>query len=931
MKSLVTGRIWWLCFLCSIPFLTRGQEHKLTLHLRNTSFKAFVDSIEGKTQFKIYYANDWVDSLNINISTEKQSIDRILNKVLSDSGITFIITPDNKIILSKGYVIKTNFREEYEKYLAHASNKVDTGIYTLPGGKNVAERKISDEFRLFRIGNPAEMNQGGQAVLSGHIKDAKTGLPVVGAVVYVPKIRVGATSDKDGFYALALPKGRHLVEFRTIGMKTARRNLMLYSDGTFNIEIFEKVNQLDEVTITAEKENNVHNLRMGIEKISIKMLRQIPMGLGEVDVVKSSLLLPGVQSVGEAAAGYNVRGGSTDQNLILLNGVPVVNSAHFFGFFSAFNSDMIEDVTLYKSGVPAKYGGRISSVMDIKLKEGNKEKIRFSGGFSPVTGRLMVEGPVTKKATFILSTRTTYSDWLLKQLNNIQLQKSTAGFYDIQGITSIVIDQKNKISISGYTSRDKFDYYKESAFDYRNMAADIQWNHVFKPGLFAAFSVIRSNYDYQINDVQDTTAMSSMYYRLDQSIVRADFTWLPNEMHKIDFGLNSTYYWLAPGVRQPLNDFSSIVPKKLEDDRAVENALYLSDEFKISPLITLSGGLRFNVYTSFGPNAEFDYYENMPLSAENIKDTVYYHRGQIKAFYPDLEYRLTSRFLLGYGFSLKAGIQRMSQYIQMISNTTAISPTDIWKLSNKYIKPQISDQISLGVYRNFKNDMIETSVEAYYKKLGNIIDYKGGASLLMNEHLETDIINGTGKAYGIELMVKKVRGSITGWVGYTYSRIFHKADGNFAEEKVNDGRFFPADYDKPHDLKVVVNSKLSRRFNITATYVYNTGRPITYPAGYYDFAGVNRIFYSERNAFRIPDYERLDLAATLNGNLKKYKLNHSSFTLAVYNVLGRRNPYSIYFKMENGEMKGYKLSIFGQPIVTLSYNFRIFGNANGDF
>jgi hypothetical protein len=354
-------------------------------------------------------------------------------------------------------------------------------------------------------------------------------------------------------------------------------------------------------------------------------------------------------------------------------------------------------------------------------------------------------------------------------------------------------------------------------------------------------------------------------------------------------------------------------------------------EFEISPLITLSVGLRLNMYTSFGPNSEFIYGNDAPLSTENIVDTVHYGKGQVKAFYPDFEFRISSRFLLGNGFSFKAGIQRMYQYIHMISNTTAISPTDIWMLSDEYIKPQRSDQLSLGIYRNFKKNMIETSVEAYYKKLNNIIDYKGGAMLLMNEHLETDIINGTGRAYGIEFMAKKNQGSVTGWISYTYSRILHKVDGPYAEEKVNDGAFFPANYDKPHDFKLVMNTKLSRRFNVTANFVYNTGRPITYPVGYYNFANVNRIFYSQRNEFRIPDYLRLDLAATLNGNLKKSKLNHSSLTLAVYNVLGRRNPYSIYFKVEDGEVNGYKMSIFGQPIVTITYNFRILGNASGDF
>ncbi len=918
-------------FLAFISFLLEAQNDTLTLHIQHASFKEFVDSVEKETNYKIYYANDWVDLMNIDIAADKQSIDQVLNKALVDSGFTFIITPENKIILSKGYTIKTSFKEEYEKYLSNHLVKIDSSIYALPENRPEEDKIISDEYKLFKIGNPSEMSNGNFAVLSGYIKEVDTGLPVVGAVVYVEKIKVGATSNADGFYSLVLPKGQHVVEFRTIGMRTTRRNLILYSNGEFNVEMYEKVNQLEEVTVTASKENNVQNLRMGTEKISIKMLKQIPMGLGEVDVIKSSLLLPGVQSVGEAAAGFNVRGGSTDQNLMLLNNAPIINPSHFFGFFSAFNSDIIGDVTLYKSGVPAEYGGRISSVMDIQLKEGSKEKFKVSGGISPVTGRLMVEGPVKEKVTYILSARTTYSNWLLKQLENKQLQNSTASFYDLQGMINIEANKNNKISLTGYYSRDKFNYFEQSAFEYSNMAATAQWDHTFKPNLFASFSVIMSNYDYSIDGVQDSTAMSSMYYRLGQSIGRADFTYFPIEKHKVNFGLNATWYQLVPGELLPLNDSSLVMPRRLEDDRALESSLYLSDEFEISPSITLSAGLRLNMYASFGPNSEFRYGEGFPFSTESIIDTVYYNSGQIKAFYPNLEFRFSSRFLLGAGFSFKVGIQRMYQYIQMISNTTAISPTDIWKLSDNHIKPQRSDQLSFGVYRNFKKNMIETSIEAYYKKLNNIIDYKSGAQLLMNDHLETDIINGTGRAYGVEFMVKKTSGSITGWISYTYSRILHKIDGEFEEEKVNDGNYFPANYDKPNDFKLVVNSKLSRRFNITANFVYNTGRPMTYPVGFYNFANVNHVFYSQRNEFRIPDYLRLDLAATLNGNLRKNKLNHSSFTLAVYNVLGRRNPYSIYFKVEDGQVNGYKMSIFGQPIFTLTYNFRILGNATDDF
>lgn len=914
--------------LCS-PLV--AQTEKLTFHIQNVLFKEFVDTIEKELNYNIYYADDWIDSLYIDVASDNEDIEQILDKALANSGITYIITNKNKIVLSKSYTIKTSFKEEYERYLADNLASFDSVVYALPVDAVDQAKYISDEFKVFKIGNPSEINRKGGVVLSGTILDAGTGMPVIGANIYVGKNKIGAVSNVNGHYSLVLPRGQYIVEYSMVGMRTTRRNLILYSGGELDIEMLEKISELDEVTITAEKENNVQNLRMGIEKISIKMLKQIPMGIGEVDVIKSSLLLPGVQSVGEAAAGYNVRGGSTDQNLMLLNDAPILNPSHFFGFFSTFNSDIIGDVTLYKSGIPASFGGRISSVMDIRLKEGNKEKFKVSGGISPVTGRVMIEGPVKDKVSYILSTRATYSDWILKQLSDIQLQRSRASFYDIQGMTNIAINEHNKISLSGYFSNDKFDLYKQSTFNYSNFATTLQWHHIFKPNLFADFSAILSNYNYQINGVQDPFAMNAMDYSMDQQLAKIDFSYFPSKKHKVYFGINTTQYNLAPGEQLPLNDSSSIKPKKLEEERALETSFYLSDDFTVSPSITFSGGLRYNLYTSFGPGTEFRYSENTPLTPGSIIDTVYYSKKQIKASYSNLEFRVSSRFLLGKDLSLKAGFQRMYQYIYMISNTTAISPTDIWKLCDNYIKPQRSDQISLGLYKNFRRNTIETSIEGYYKKLDNIIDYKGGAQLLMNEHLETVILNGTGKAYGIELMAKKTSGSMTGWISYTYSRIFHKVDGEFTEEKINDGNYFPAVYDKPHDLKLVINSKLSRRFNITTNFLYNTGRPITYPVGYFNFSDASRVFYSERNEFRIPDYIRLDLAATLNGNLKAHKLNHSSFTLAIYNVLGRRNPYSIFFRFENGAVNGYQLSIFGNPIITLTYNFKILGNASDDF
>ena len=906
-----------------------AQNEKLTMQVHDVLFSEFVDSLENKILCKVFYADEWVDSLYISVDAKHEELGQVMAQALVGSGLTFIVNGNNQVVIFEGHAIKTNFQEEYKEYLADHISLTDTAKYSLSG--QVEESDISEEFRLYKIGNPAEMEREGKVELSGTILYADSDVPVFGASVYIRKLQIGASTDAKGNYEMLLPRGKHNVEIRKVGMKTTVRNLIVYSGGEFHVEMEEKINQLEEVTVSAEQENQVLNMRMGTEKINIKMLKQIPMSLGEVDVIKSSLLLPGVQSVGEAATGYNVRGGSTDQNLMLLNGAPLLNPSHFFGFFSTFNSDAIGDVTLYKSGIPVAYGGRISSVMDIRLKEGNKDGFKASGGISPVTAKLMIEGPVKNRASYILSARSTYSDWILKQLDDKQLQRSSTGFYDIQGMTKIKINQNNNISLSGYYSKDNFDFYQQSTFNYINGAASLEWHHKFGEKLFADFSAILSDYNYQINSVENPNAMKEMHYSLDQRLLKADFTYLHSEKHKINFGLNSTFYQLAPGEQYPSNDSSNVLPRTLEEERALESSLYISDVYFLTPSITLSGGLRYNLYASFGPGTEYRYAENAPLSVESLKDTITYAGGDVESFYHNLDFRMSSRFLLGPSLSLKAGFQRMYQYIYMISNTTAISPTDIWGLCNNYIKPQRSDQYSLGFYRNFGRNIIEASIEGYYKDLENIIDYKGGADLHMNEHIETVLLNGTGKAYGIEFMVKKNSGSITGWLAYSYARIFHKIDGEYDEEIINDGNYFPAVYDRPNDLKLVVNAKLSRRFNITSNFVYTTGRPITYPVGYFQYGGVNRFFYSDRNEFRVPDYIRLDLAATYNGNLLAKKWIHSSLTFAVYNVLGRRNPYSIYFRQEEGVVNGYKMSIFGNPIFTITYNFKILGNASDDF
>jgi hypothetical protein len=921
-----------LLILFILKFLSVwGQKQSVTIQNDSIDFKSIISELRKQTSLKFYYFPGWVKGKILTVNADKTNIESLLNQVTRQTGLNYIIDGNN-VIFTKGMNIKTNFSEDYLRLKQQQKIATDTVKYSIALAEENKSSEINPEYRLVKIGNQSAVPGKPDATLHGYIRNVETGEPLVGVIIYFEKLKKGDVTNAYGFYSVTIPKGQYRIEYRNVGLRTTYRNIDIQGDGELDVEMKIQLTALNEVMVTAKSEDKMRNISMGVEKISFKSLMQLPTGMGEPDLIKSALLLPGIQSAGEAASGFNVRGGSTDQNLFLLNGASIINSSHFFGFFSGFNSDMIKDITLYKSSIPAKYGGRVSSVMDITLKEGSRRELKAYGSVGPVSGKFTVEAPIVKdKSSLILSTRATYSDWLLRMLDDKQLKKSHAGFYDIQGNFTYELDKYNSLYLSGYYSHDNFDYYKEDAFDYNSLASTARWKHIFNPRLFSTFSAIVSNYDYTTDSRLDPTNLYSVKYALQQYNIKADFDYKPSIKSKIGFGINSYWYSLMPGERRPLGDASGISYKQLRSETAIESAVFFNYEYELTPQITLSAGLRYSTFMELGPNSKFIYQPNQPRNTTTLIDTVFYHSGEVIKFYNGPEPRVALNLNLSYTSSLKIGYNRMYQYIHMISSTTSMAPTDIWKLSDSYLRPQIGDQVSIGYYKNLRSNTLEGSVEVYYKKMSDIIDYKGGAQLLMNEHLETDVINGFGKAYGIEFMLEKKNGQLTGWFNYTYSRVFHKIDGQFNEEKVNNGEFFSANYDKPHNFKLVANYKFSRRVNMTTNFFYTSGRPYTMYLGLYNFKDVPRVYYSERNAFRMEDYIRLDLAATVNGNLKAKKLNHGSWTISIYNVLGRKNPYSVYFKLVNQKVTGYKLSIFGQPIFTVSYNFKLFGNAKDDF
>jgi len=894
------------------------QEQLFRVEFSNQPFLKLVEDLEQKSNYRFFFNPTVVDSLTVTVSASNKTISEILDEVFRSSNFRYAIDQNQYIYITLQEPILTDLPSDFFTGVGSSSDSLKRRINN---SRFEEAEKVKVE-KLTTIGVRGATNKS-TASIAGYVRNSKSGEPVIGASVLIETPLIGVATDPNGYYSITLPKGTHQLKIRSIGMKSLQRSVLLHSDGKLNIEMEEDVLPLKEVVIESERDELVLGMQMGLEKIDMKTLKQIPLALGEADVLKAILTLPGVQSVGEGTVGFNVRGGATDQNLILFNDAAIYNPSHLFGFFSAFNPDLLKNVELYKSGIPAEYGGRISSVLDVTNREGNKKQWAGSGGISPITGRFALEGPIIKdKCSFLLGGRSTYSDWLLRQIPSNALKNSEASFYDLNLNISHEINNKNSIYLSGYLSRDRFKLQSDTAYSYSNQALSAKWRHIFSNRLFAVFSGNFSGYNYTISSANNPVNAFDLSYSIKQVQGKVDFNYFMNAKHTINFGASIIRYQLAPGTLTPGRDESLIIPDALQEEQAIESAVYIGDNFEINPNLSLYAGLRYSFFQNNGPHDLFIYQPGSPKDVTSIVDTVSYTSGQNLSRAGGPEVRVSVRYRLATNASIKVSYNRTRQYIQMLSNTTAIAPTDIWKLSDPYIKPLIGDQISAGFYHNSKRTSFETSVEAYYKVMKNFLDYKGGAELILNHHIETDVLNAEGRAYGAEFMIRKSSGKLTGWLSYTYSRSLLKTEGDFDSETINRGEYYPSNYDKPHAVNFIGNYKFNRRFSFSLNVVYSTGRPITFPISKYTIDGAERLLYSDRNQFRIPDYFRTDFSFNLEGSHKMKKLAHSSWNFSVYNLTGRRNAYSIYFTTENGVVKGYKLSIFGSPIPTITYNFK---------
>jgi hypothetical protein len=902
-------------------YLAEAQDTRINGEFYNTKFDQFVKQVEINNMYHFYYDEADLGSFVINIKIVDQPITEALKLIFNNTSYRYSIDEANHVFITKNTNLQTTLSEDFFNPDNKKTSPEPDALLNEPA-KNEKIKSSFTENQLFEIGSKSSAKKS-TPVITGFVRDEKNGEALPGASVYIDSLSAGVLTDQFGYYSLTVPVGMHTLEVTSIGMKQTHRHILVYANGKLNIELHDDIPSLKTVFVTSEKRSNIKSSQMGIERLSIKTIKQVPVVFGEADILRVVLTLPGVTSVGEASTGFNVRGGSADQNLILFDDATIYNPSHLLGFFSAFNPDVVKGVELYKSVIPVKYGGRLSSVLDVATKDGNDKKISGTGGVGLLTSKFTIEGPIKKdKTSFIFGGRTTYSNWLLKAVPNSAYSNSKASFYDLNIHISHTINSKNNLYLTGYISYDNFRFDKDTTYKYGNKNLIVKWKHIFNNKLYGIISTGIDHYQYEVSSNSNPVNSYKLVYDINQKNFKADFTYTLNNIHSFNFGLNTIYYKLHPGSFLPYGNQSLITQNILPAEQGIESAAYLGYKYNISSSLSINAGLRYSMFNYLGPHDTYNYVQGLPKETATITDTTSYAIGKIIKTYQAPEYRISLRYALPGDASIKIGYNTLQQYIHQLSNTIAISPTDIWKLSDANIKPQNGQQISLGFYKNFKSNTIETSVEVYYKEIRNIIDYKSGASLLLNHHIETDIINSKGKAYGAELLIKKVTGKLNGWLSYTFSRTLFKTDDKFAGETINKGNYYSTSYDKPNNINFISNYKFSHRLNISVNLVYSTGRPITLPIAVYYSNGAQRLLYSERNAYRIPDYFRTDISVNLDGNHKIKQAVHNSWSFGVYNLTARKNVYSAFFVTENGKVKGYQLSIFGTAIPFVSYNFR---------
>ena len=764
--------------------------------------------------------------------------------------------------------------------------------------------------------------------LSGRVIDKSSNETLIGVNLIFPDLATGVVTNDYGYYSIKLPAGKHRVILTYIGYANAEDEVNISDDTQQNFQLSEASESLDEVVITSDIEAlNIKKPEMSVNRLSIGTIKKIPVVFGEVDVVRSLLLLPGVSNAGEGSSGFNVRGGAVDQNLILLDEATIYNSSHLFGLFSVFNPDAIKDLKLYKGGIPAEYGGRVSSVLDIYQRDGNSREFKMQGGIGAISSRLLAEGPIVKdKGSFLVGARSSYAHLFLKLTDN----DNSAYFYDLNTKLSYELDESNKLLLSGYFGRDVFNISQNFENTYGNAVLNLRWNHVFSDNIFTNLSAIYSDYYYGLN-------LNFVGFNWDSGIrnlnLKYDFNHYISENFKLKYGIHNTYYKFNPGEIEPMDENSGINYFKLNDKYALENAYYVSAEHKFSEKLSAEYGMRLSNFFRLGQN-EFNTYANDEPVAYNPRTGIYSEadilesrdvsRGESLETFTNFEPRLAIAYNFAEDQSVKVSYNRMAQYLHLISNTSSPTPLDVWTPSGPYVKPQLLDQYAVGYFRNINNGDYSLEIESFYKDIQNRIDYIDGANLIANNAIERVVLNGEARAYGLELLLRKNEGRFTGWLAYTLSRSEQRTPGRNSQEiGINNGDWYKTNFDKPHDVTITGSYDLNENWDLNANFIYQTGLATTFPNAQYEYEDVNIPVYGARNEDRLPSYHRLDLSATYYPKKNKGRKLQSSWNFGIYNVYNRQNAYSISFRenMDTGRNEAVRLTLFG-IIPSVTYNFK---------
>jgi len=849
------------------------QEVKISLQLSNASLKETLQKIEALTPFKfLAKAEDIEKEQDITLAVKDQSVTRVLQLVFKGRNIQYKQVGVN-IILRK-----------------NATRKTGTNFTT------AVQLKATAKFTI-----------------SGTIRSARTGETILGATIRIDNPPAGTVSNEYGFYSLPLPAGGpYRIDISAVGFKAQKLDLTLTEDKVEDIKMEEEVKDLQEVTITASPSaRSLKSPQMGLEKLSIRETKNIPVLLGERDILKTIQLLPGIKSAGDGNSGFYVRGGAADQNLILLDEAPVYNASHLLGFFSTFNSDAIKNISVYKGGMPAQYGGRLSSVLDVRMNDGNNKDYSVNGGIGLISSRLSVEGPIQRdKSSFLVSGRRTYADVFLKLSPDSNINRSSLYFYDLNAKANYILGDKDRLYLSGYFGRDVLNQSNVAGINWGNTTATLRWNHLFNRRLFSNTSLIYSNYDYKININQDGRNFN-IFSQIRDWNVKEELEWYAGTKNTLNLGFNAIFHTIRPGEITAGGKDAGINPMALQRRYSLENAVYASDTWKPTDRFGLSFGLRVSAFSVLGKG---DYYH---FDANgNVTDTMHYGSGQVVITYVNPEPRLAASYQLNNSSAIKASYVRNTQNLHLISNTTTSSPTDKWVANTNVIKPEISDQWAVGYYRNLAGDSYELTVETYYKDMQNQIDYRNGADIFTNRPIETQLLYGKGRAYGIEWLLKKKTGRLTGWIGYTLSKTERKING------INNDQWYNARQDRTHDIAIVGMYELNKKWTLSATWVFYTGDAVTFPNGKYTIDGNVYFYYTNRNAYRMPNYHRLDLGATCQ--LKKNRKFSSDLTFSLYNAYGRQNAYQIDFRQGKNNpniTEAVQTALFTY-VPSITYNFK---------